>query len=1151
MKTGKPDFPNTVIRASAGTGKTFQLTNRFLGLVFAGAPLDSILATTFTRKAAGEILDRVLLRLAEAALDHEKLAKLAREIQQSSLDSAGVPLLGTSSVVGEGAPSESTACSRAPCAAWSWHTKSPGLGKSHLAPLDSASCRHMLGQMVRHMHRLRVGTLDSFFVEIARNFSLELGLPPGWQIVDEMVDRRLRAAAVRSVLEDQSTSDVLRLMHLLTKGQAARSVSEQISLLVEDLYSYYLEAPKEAWQSLPRHKQLAPPELAEALAALEAVSLPTGKRFADARRQALEDARNEAWEDFLAKGLAAKILAGEETYYRQPIAREVVDAYQPLLRHAKAVLVGRIASQTEATQELLERFDAAYQALKLSERALRFEDITRKLGAAEVADRLDDVLYRLDVHISHLLLDEFQDTSPLQWRVLRPLARRTVRAAAGQSFFCVGDVKQAIYGWRGGVAEIFEVLDEQLEGLQRESLDRSWRSSQAVIDCVNQIFQGLAANPVAQKYAAAAQKWAGRFAEHSTVRENLPGYCSLATAPQAEEGQEQRTLTLQFAADEIVRLHRQSPGYSVGVLVRRNAAVARLIYELRQRGIEASEEGGNPLSDSPAVELVLSLLALADHPGDTIARFHLANSPLARPLGIEDHQDTAAASRLSLAIRQSLLTAGYGPTVYEWTRQLAPSCDRRDLGRLLQLVELTYGYEARATARVDDFVALVRQQRVESPATADVRVMTVHQAKGLQFDIVVLPELDFGLAGQPPEIVVSRPEPTAAIQRICRYVPKALRPLLPAEFAEMFDAQERHVVEESLCVLYVALTRAVHALHMIVAPAKHNERTIPGTHAGLLRAALAEGQEAPPRSILYEHGDAGWFANVAGARRVPGDSDGTRRVPATLAEQERPLVVRLAESPAQSARGLDRRSPSQLEGGPRVDLASQLRLGDASRLERGTLLHAWFQEIEWLDDARPAEELLRRIAARPEFRRLDLEKLLAEFHAALEKPAVREVLSRSTYQIPPPGTDRRLVVGEAPASGYPGVRAIGVRAARAACAIHASGSEKQPRWQVWRERPFAIRDGDAILSGQIDRLVLLYDADQVVAADVVDYKTDALPADDPQAVEVRAEIYRPQLEAYRRAVSKLYRLAPERISARLLFVEPGVVWGLGAGSTAC
>jgi len=82
MNAQRP-FKNVVIRASAGTGKTFQLSNRFLALAAADEPFDAILATTFTRKAAGEILDRVLLRLAEAALDEKKRTELGRFVGHS------------------------------------------------------------------------------------------------------------------------------------------------------------------------------------------------------------------------------------------------------------------------------------------------------------------------------------------------------------------------------------------------------------------------------------------------------------------------------------------------------------------------------------------------------------------------------------------------------------------------------------------------------------------------------------------------------------------------------------------------------------------------------------------------------------------------------------------------------------------------------------------------------------------------------------------------------------------------------------------------------------------------------------------------------------------------------------------------------------
>ncbi len=371
-----------VIRASAGTGKTYQLSNRFLGLVAADAPLDTILATTFTRKAAGEILGRVLSRLAETVDDAGKRAELAGT-------------LGT--------------------------------------PLDRPRCLGLLAGMVRRLHRLHVSTLDSFFIEVARSFSLELGLPPGWRIVDEVDDARLRAEAIRAVLRKHSTADVLRLMHLLTKGGAARSVSRQIANLVNRLYGQFLESSPAAWDSLARPKPLDEPSLESAIEALSAAELPADARYRKAHDQAVENLRKANWVDFIGKGLAAKIAdpAGDGRFYNKPIPQPLRDAYAPLVTHAQAEILGQIANQTTATRRLLEHFDAAYRELKLSRRALRFEDVTRLVGDWPLEGRFDDLAHRLDAHVSHLLLDEFQDTSPPQWRVLRPFARRATGATEG------------------------------------------------------------------------------------------------------------------------------------------------------------------------------------------------------------------------------------------------------------------------------------------------------------------------------------------------------------------------------------------------------------------------------------------------------------------------------------------------------------------------------------------------------------------------------------------------------------------------------------------------------------------------------------------------------------------------------------------------
>jgi ATP-dependent exoDNAse (exonuclease V) beta subunit len=91
------------------------------------------------------------------------------------------------------------------------------------------------------------------------------------------------------------------------------------------------------------------------------------------------------------------------------------------------------------------------------------------------------------------------------------------------------------------------------------------------------------------------------------------------------------------------------------------------------------------------------------------------------------------------------------------------------------------------------------------------------------------------------------------------------------------------------------------------------------------------------------------------------------------------------------------------------------------------------------------------------------------------------------------------------------------------------------------ERGFAIRDGAQLLTGFIDRLVLLEDGGQVVAAEIIDFKTDLLDGGDAQQRADKVAFYAPQLRAYQRAVSQLTHCPPERIVATLLFVEAGIV----------
>ena len=188
-----------------------------------------------------------------------------------------------------------------------------------------------------------------------------------------------------------------------------------------------------------------------------------------------------------------------------------------------------------------------------------------------------------------------------------------------------------------------------------------------------------------------------------------------------------------------------------------------------------------------------------------------------------------------------------------------------------------------------------------------------------------------------------------------------------------------------------------------------------------------------------------------------------------------------------------------MEGGEMLDLASHLRLdlkGDA-RL-RGTVVHAWCEALDWIDEGFPTDAFLRDIAHKegPGLEEGRIQEWLSDFHTWVAAPTVRGALSRSAY---PAGA------------------------------------------RVERELPFIHRVPEGILQGYIDRLILVQEDGRVVAAEVLDFKTDQVDPSDPGAMEAKVAFYRPQIDAYRTAVAGRYGLELSTVSGKLLFLRPGVV----------
>lgn len=1058
MSTAITSPERLIIRASAGTGKTFQLTNRYLRQLHSGARCDEILASTFTRKAAGEILERVLQRLAVAALSDAAAADLAEHLDASDF--------------------------------------------------DRSRALELLAGFTQSLHRVQICTLDALFLRVASSMSLELGLMPGWSIIEETDDSGLRDHAIDSMIQSGGSADIINLTRLLSKGEYRQKVAEMIRAAVTDVHDLAQETSPAAWDWFPPIERMSDAEFESLLTVFPDV--PVGSRGDRAHTAATEDARNEDWDAFFARGLAPKIVFEDAVFYGKRLPEEGIDAYRRMFVRAAVHYYERVTTQTRATRKLAEKFEQHYEQVKREARGMLFNDVPRRLVRS--LDRSDTarVAWRMNSDIRHVLLDEFQDTSLMQWHAVRSLLLGPGGARLS-SFFCVGDTKQAIYGWRGGVAEIFDAVPEEIPDISEAPLNQSRRSFPAIIDTVNNVFSTLPTLNDLEDYEEPVRLWSQRFQEHETALGEEPeaadrSHARLLVAPTKCEGDDQPEY-FAFVAAEAARLCQQSPGCTVGVLTRTNRFASRIAFHLRRLGVPASEEGGSAIADSAAVLAVLSVLQLADNPGDTAARFHVANSPLGPVVKLTDAESETQAVRCGAQVRRSLAEKGYGQTLYDLTEAVLESCSMRDVVRLRQVIEAGWKFDSSPTPRTRDFIEIVESRRVEAPTEDRIRVMTIHKSKGLEFDIVVLPELNY--ISTYKRVSWAAEDRTESPDRVCTHIKRVAQEILPPEFGEVYRQTRNREVIESLCLLYVGMTRAAHALHMIIEPdgelkkkRRFNQKWY-ARYSGLVRAALCLSTDATAESVMYERGNPDWFEVEKKYRDVPVDGGDDIRI--------RPANgLNLKPMDGGRRRGLQRSAPSV----HRTKATTVDRLMTAEHTEarlRGSVIHKWFEQILWLDDALPANDALLNALDDPACGSLDLDAMLADFHAVLESRAVQKALSRSAYQssgLLDDAIRNRLASGEL-------------------------------TLDVTNERPFAVRSGPELIAGTIDRLVLIRSPKRVEAADIIDFKTDQV-RNQKQLKSLR-DVYAEQLEVYRHAVMAMFDLPQSAVTTRLLMTQAGVV----------
>lgn len=907
-----------MILASAGSGKTFALTNRFVALLARGARPERIVALTFTRKAAGEFFDEILRKLAGAARAPEAAQRLAADI--------GLPQLGC------------------------------------------ADFLRLLRQVVEAMPRLRLGTLDGFFARIVRVFPLELGLAGEFELLEPHAAQLERERVLRRIFVGlraeggRAQQDFIEEFKRATFGTEEKRLGPRLDGFLDEHLEIFLSAPAaELWGRAERIWPGGNPWLRPARPADECVrQLREGLAAADpAPRQ------RARWEAFLAalavwapgaplpdelayvlkKALAAwpELPTGRAVLHfdrrPQPLGAAAGSALAELVRRVFGGELQRKLEATRGVHAMLRAYEEEYHETVRRTGKLTFADVQRLLqpralsGSRAAADAAEDRLYldfRLDARIDHWLLDEFQDTSFAQWGILRNLIDEAVQDADGvRSFFCVGDVKQAIFRWRGGdprlFREIFNHYNTVPGTIAERRLVNSWRSGPPLIEMVNAVFGGRA--ELAALFPEAGPAWSAEWDAHVSA---VPQHGGQAALLHGDDQAARWAIVLRLLA-EIQPLPR---GLTCAILVQKNDTASALADFLRREGgwPAVAESDLEVCTDNPLGAALLALFQAAAHPGDRLAWGHVRLTPLGGLLAADGLDDPAELSRWILG---HVHAAGFERAAEAWLRRLEPRLDpadgfNRERGR--QFSAAAARFDQSGSRDLDEFIAFMGRHTVrdlESPAV--IRVMTIHKSKGLGFDVVLLPDLEGQSLGRRREGLGVERTGDREVDWILDLPPDPFWENDPVLAAHVHAARAESC-HEKLSLLYVAMTRAKRAMYAITKPVGTS------TSANF------------PRLLADTLGhDTGTVA--VGDLRLPGAwsagaADWHRRLPPPPPRAPEPAGLEILGSATRLVRRLSRRPSAERTGS--VPAASLFAPPGAA--DFGTAVHAALARVTWSED---------------------------------------------------------------------------------------------------------------------------------------------------------------------------------------------------------
>jgi ATP-dependent helicase/nuclease subunit A len=849
-------FPQvTILKASAGSGKTYSLTERFVQFLLSDKipqnHLRNILAITFSNNAAKEMKGRILSWLKDLYFkDPEKTEALSEIVS---------------------------------------------VKKDHLAGKAGAA----IDEILKSYTEFQVKTIDSFMTSIYKASAVNLGYSPDFSMV--MAPESIMAYAfnrfLRGVREGTQEAEFLReLSKIILEnrgGESAYPWDPSKDFLEETVELYHqlsgiakqakiIDAEKMIESIKKKIRDTA--ETLDGLVEKSGLTKSKGSSF----YKILEMVRNNAFPDLVDKGLLNVPVIkpkkeGEMTRYEK-ISEQwdlLTDQIKKYIELYATTYYGPYLRTYEAFEDILEE-------VKRREGTIFIHDINKKLSDYLDREIVPDVYFRIGETIYHYLIDEFQDTSPIQWANLFPLIENSL--SQGGSLFAVGDTKQAIYGFRNadyGIMKGLESTNPFSSALHKvKELEVNYRSLGAVVDFSKVFFKKVIANH--DRYREPARR-SGLIGYEQTVKEDRrgSGYVEVIGCQKEDDGPAEKKKIQDLIKDLLQRGYAYS---DIAVLAYRNEDVVNITAWLNEVDIPFISYSSLDIRTRKLTAEIVALLTFLDSPPDDLSFagfilgeiFRKALRGDGKASELDAFHEFLFRNRekapLYKAFREEFpdvwesyfealfKSTGYQP-LYDLVNEIYRVYRvfdhfREEEATLVKILEVIKNFEGEGKNNPGDFLKYASDEEagesdwtIDVPAGIDaVKVMTLHKAKGLGFPvgiILVYEEIPRGF-----KYILDEEADGVHLLKINQQIMKASRFL-----RQKYEEERLKDLVNKLNTLYVGFTRAEDELYIVGVQGKRSQFPIDLLQA--MDSRVGSKNVPRPRSLetthermeLYHHPD--------------------------------------------------------------------------------------------------------------------------------------------------------------------------------------------------------------------------------------------------------------------------------------------------------